>query len=184
MASSAILTRVSLEETGVPLVILSPAAPAGRVVDSPVSLRDLPATVVDLLGLSAASPFPGRSLAAYWKLAPGEAAARRHQPCLLRAGGRDRVPNSAGHGRRHSGFQMSLVALGHHYVRDGMGDEQLYDLKTDPYEQLNLMESNSGKRRGGRLPKDAPRRADRQPRLVRGGKGLPGKLPEMARRPR
>ena len=38
----------------------------------PVSLRDLPATVVDLLGLSAGSPFPGRSLAAYWGLpAPG-----------------------------------------------------------------------------------------------------------------
>ena len=85
----------TLEEIGVPLVILSPAAPAGRVVDSPVSLRDLPATVVDLLGLSAASPFPGRSLAAYWKLAPGEAAAGRDQPCLLGAGERDRVPNSA-----------------------------------------------------------------------------------------
>ncbi len=64
---------VNLEEIGVPLVILSPAAPAGRVVESPVSLRDLPATVVDLLGLSAASPFPGRSLAAYWKRPPGEA---------------------------------------------------------------------------------------------------------------
>ena len=55
---------VSLEETGVPLVILSPTAPAGRVVKQPVSLRDLPATVVDLLGISAKSPFPGRSLAA------------------------------------------------------------------------------------------------------------------------
>ncbi len=57
---------VYLDEIGVPLVILSPDAPAGRVVDSPVSLRDLPATVVDQLGLSAGSPFPGRSLAAYW----------------------------------------------------------------------------------------------------------------------
>ena len=75
-----------LDEIGVPLVILSPTAPAGRVVDSPVSLRDLPATVVDLLGLSAASPFPGRSLAAYWKLAPGEVPPRPHQPCLLREG--------------------------------------------------------------------------------------------------
>ena len=53
-----------LEEVGVPLVILSPAAPAGLVVESPVSLRDLPATVVDLLGMSAASPFPQ---AARWR---------------------------------------------------------------------------------------------------------------------
>ncbi|HEX3451552.1 MAG TPA: sulfatase, partial [Isosphaeraceae bacterium] len=34
---------VDLDEIGVPLVILSPAAPAGQVVDSPVSLCDLPA---------------------------------------------------------------------------------------------------------------------------------------------
>src|SRR4051812_12619024 len=37
----------------VPLVIVDPGTtPAGRVVDSPVSLRDLPATVVGLLGLA------------------------------------------------------------------------------------------------------------------------------------
>ena len=61
---------VNLDEIGVPLVILSPDAPAGREVYSPVSLRDLPATVVDRLGLSDGSPFPGRSLAAYWGLPP------------------------------------------------------------------------------------------------------------------
>ena len=59
-----------LEEVGVPLVILSPGAPAGRLITSPVSLRDLPATVLDLLGLSAGSPFPGRSLASCWNLPP------------------------------------------------------------------------------------------------------------------
>ena len=73
MASSATAYSLYLDEIGVPLVILSPGAPAGRVVDSPVSLRDLPATVVDQLGLSAGSPFPGRSLAAYWRSAPGQA---------------------------------------------------------------------------------------------------------------
>ena len=62
-----------LDTIGVPLVILSPGAPAGRVVDSPVSLRDLPATVVDQLGLSAGSPFPGRSLSACWRSDPGQA---------------------------------------------------------------------------------------------------------------
>jgi arylsulfatase A-like enzyme len=51
---------VNLDEIGVPLVILSRGAPAGRVVHSPVSLR----TVVDLQSLSATAPFPGRSLAA------------------------------------------------------------------------------------------------------------------------
>ena len=52
---------------GVPLVIVDPkGVPAGRVVVEPVSLRDIPATVVDLLGLARAAPFPGRSLARFW----------------------------------------------------------------------------------------------------------------------
>jgi len=38
---------------------------AGRVVSDPVSLRDLPATFVDLLGFAQGSPFPGKSLARY-----------------------------------------------------------------------------------------------------------------------
>ena len=53
-------------------MILSPKPPAGRIVTDPVSLRDLPATVVDQLGLSADSPFPGRSLAAFWPPRPGQ----------------------------------------------------------------------------------------------------------------
>ena len=40
--------NTNLDAIGVPLVILSPRAPAARVVPNPVSLRDLPATVVDL----------------------------------------------------------------------------------------------------------------------------------------
>ena len=60
-----------LDEIAVPLVMLCPGAPAGRVVDAAVSLRDLPATVLDLLGLADGSPLPGHSLAAYWWLTPG-----------------------------------------------------------------------------------------------------------------
>ena len=32
-----------------------------------VSLRDLPATIVDLIGLGIGAPFPGRSLARQWR---------------------------------------------------------------------------------------------------------------------
>jgi arylsulfatase A-like enzyme len=134
-----------LEEIGVPLVILSPAAPAGQVVDSPVSLRDLPATVVDLLGLSAASPFSGRSLAAYWKLAPGGAPPGVASPAFSEQANETAFQAQPGLGHGRSGFQMSLVTSGQHYIRDGMGVEQLYALKTDPYEHLNLAESNPGK---------------------------------------
>ena len=38
---------------GVPLVIVDPkVVPAGRTVAEPVSLRDIPATIVDLVGLA------------------------------------------------------------------------------------------------------------------------------------
>ena len=40
--------------------------PRPRVVPETVSLRDLPATVVDLLDLEAGAPFPGASLARLW----------------------------------------------------------------------------------------------------------------------
>ncbi len=65
--------NVFLDEIAVPLVILSPDAPASRVVAEPVSLRDLPATVVDQLGLSAGSPFPGQLAGGLLVLAPGQA---------------------------------------------------------------------------------------------------------------
>jgi arylsulfatase A-like enzyme len=131
-----------LDEIGVPLVILSPGAPAGRVVTDPVSLRDVPATVVDQLGLADGSPFPGRSLAAYWWLPPGasppevtpglseEASAAAFKPDHERGPG--------------GGFKLSLVALGRHYMRDGAGSEQLYDLFTDGIERINLANSAGG----------------------------------------
>ena len=51
-------------EVHVPLVIVSPAGvPRGRTVREGVSLRDIPATIVDLLGSDNESPFPGTTLA-------------------------------------------------------------------------------------------------------------------------
>jgi arylsulfatase A-like enzyme len=55
-------------EIHVPLLFVLPApSEHSRVVSEPVSLRDLPATVVGLVGLASNSPFPGRSLAALWR---------------------------------------------------------------------------------------------------------------------
>ncbi len=50
----------------VPLLIVPPEDSPARRVLAPVSLRDLPATVLDLVGLASASPFPGRSLRRHW----------------------------------------------------------------------------------------------------------------------
>ena len=59
----------------VPLVIVPPSGsprPLRPVVPETVSLRDLPATVVDLLGLEAGAPFPGASLAPLWARPPSQ----------------------------------------------------------------------------------------------------------------
>ncbi len=55
-------------EIRVPLLISLPSGRAsGRVVDRFVSLRDIPATIADLIGSSQEPPFPGRSLARLWQ---------------------------------------------------------------------------------------------------------------------
>ncbi len=136
---------IYFDEIGVPLVILSPGAPAGRVVDHPVSLRDLPATVVNLLGLSAGSPFPGRSLAAGWRKAldqepPGIT------PALSEQVNRPAIQPQPRNGRGNGEFRMSLVTSGHHYIRDGLGAEILYNLRRDPLERVNLMDSPNGQK--------------------------------------
>jgi arylsulfatase A-like enzyme len=137
-------TSVHLDETGVPLVIVSPTAPAGRVVDSPVTLRDLPATVVDQLGLTAGSSFPGRSLAAFWQLPHEQEAPKIASPVFseqaIAAAFQAQPTNSHG----HLGFEMSLVAAGWHYIRDGTGAERLHDLRIDPYELDNLVDRAQG----------------------------------------
>jgi arylsulfatase A-like enzyme len=138
-----------LDEIGVPLVILAPGAPAGRVVNSSVGLRDLPATVVDLLELSAGSPFPGRSLAAYWGTAPGRALSGITSAAFSeQASVKAFQPQPRG-GHGHGGFQMSLVDSDRHYIRDGLGTEMLFDLRKDPSEQINLMDSSDGRQSVG-----------------------------------
>jgi arylsulfatase A-like enzyme len=121
----------------VPLVILDPnGKPANRVVAEPVSLRDLPATVVDLLALGKHAPFPGRSLARFWDRADRAASAavepllmETTQPLFLTNQGREPAAN---------GPMKSLVALGLHYISVANGPEELYHLKFDPDERFNL----------------------------------------------
>ncbi len=55
-------------EVHVPLLIIPPGGSGPRqVVKEPVSLRDMAATIVDLVGLKAGSPLPGNSLTRLWK---------------------------------------------------------------------------------------------------------------------
>jgi arylsulfatase A-like enzyme len=124
-------------EVHVPLLIISPAAPPGRTVSEPVSLRDLPATVVALSGLGAGSTFAGRSLAEYWQSTPGAGASH-----TVRTLSEVDIPTvilpEYGPGPNQRGFTVSLVAEGLHYLLDIRGTEELYDLAADPRERHNL----------------------------------------------
>ncbi len=60
-------TSLYQTELHVPLLIVPPGGGVTRhVVKETVTLRDLAATIVDVLDLEAGSPFPGSSLARYW----------------------------------------------------------------------------------------------------------------------
>ena len=120
----------------VPLVIVGPKrVPAGRVVSEPVSLRDVPATVVDLLGLDRDAPFPGRSLARFWSDADS---ARPLADPLLMETGRPILLTNQGREPAAKGPMSSLVASGMHYIRSADGSEELYLLESDPEERVNV----------------------------------------------
>jgi arylsulfatase A-like enzyme len=123
----------------VPLLIAAPArVPGGQVVREVVSLRDLSATIVDLLDLEEGSPFPGRSLAPYWsgQRLPADGPAEVLSEIV------DREPNMPPDWRP----PCALIAGETLYMRNSDGREELYDLAADPAESVNLMASEALRR--------------------------------------
>ena len=125
-------------EIRVPLVIVPPSglnSPA--IVGEMVSLRDLPATIVDLLGLDAGSPFPGKSLVTFWRNRPScnVFSSRQDDPVVSELS----MPNPARPNRGRSpasrGPLISLADDNYVYIRnDKDGSEQLFDERGDPHE--------------------------------------------------
>jgi hypothetical protein len=103
-------------------------------------LRDLPATIIDQLGLSSGSPFPGHSLASVWRSGSDPSSQQISGAFSETAYPRAFEPQPDG-GANPLGFQMSLVGMGQHYIRNTQGDEHLYDLMSDPFETKNLVGS-------------------------------------------
>ena len=125
-------------EVHVPLLIFPPSGtPVGQKVEVPVSLRDLAATILDLLRLEDRSPFPGRSLAPFCRSEP---AAPRSQPVplLCEVGHQKKIPMQ-GQIPATLGPLQSIVAEGRVYIRNHDGREELFDLLNDPLEQHNLI---------------------------------------------
>jgi arylsulfatase A-like enzyme len=128
-------------ELHVPLLIIPPSngpVPARRVVSEMVSLRDLAATTVDLLGLSEKAPFPGLSLAPLWTGKTGRGAtspAFSEVAKQIRVAPTPSVPASLAP-------MTSVTAMGKEYIRDGDGREILFDLGVDPGEAMNIAGRN------------------------------------------
>ncbi len=130
----------------VPLLISFPAGPAGKSVPETVSLRDLPATVVDLLGLESKKSFPGSSLRRYWNghpEKPDELAGAHLAEILV---GERKIKWGNESWPSHQGGMISLMADGYHYIKNGNGSEELYDFENDVQELQDLSNTEAGKK--------------------------------------
>jgi arylsulfatase A-like enzyme len=153
-------------EIHVPLLIIKPGkVPAGTVIGTPVSLRNLPATVFDLIGVNPTSrpgvpKFPGTSLARAWRgsrpprdrtastspststadpddasASPGEPESES-EPVLSELVSRDDRP--ANRPDAPDEVLRAVVSGSQVYHRIGRDREELYDLRSDPAETHNL----------------------------------------------
>jgi arylsulfatase A-like enzyme len=125
-------------EIRVPLVIVPfSGLQMPTVVDEPVSLRDLPATIVDMVGQGTGSPFPGDSLARFWGStgSNGARSPRVDDPVVSEL----MTPNPArpnqGRSPAANGPLVSLAKGDFVYIRnEGDGGEQLFNQRLDPQE--------------------------------------------------
>jgi arylsulfatase A-like enzyme len=104
-----------------------PRLPSGIKVATPVSLRDIPATIGALTGAFDPAVFPGTPLSGLWDTA------RRALPSSV-------VSTVIPFDRKKdaNGWIASLVTEQYHYVLDGTGAVELFRHPTDPEERLDL----------------------------------------------
>jgi arylsulfatase A-like enzyme len=120
------------QELHVPLLIIPPGGlSAGLSVPTPVSLRDIPATVADLVGAGKDSPFDGRSLARLWgprrlKRSANSGAVLSEVSLWQKVTNKTDIPPA------WRGRMSSLVADGKTYIRCANKTEELFDVEDDP----------------------------------------------------
>ena len=116
----------------VPLIVLAAGrVPAGTRIEQTVSLRDVPATIMDLAG-APQSRFPGTTLSNLWQ--PGNSVA----PSVAFSALRPATDNVTREPEGGPGL-YSLVDDRLHYIRYSNGVEKLYSYRTDPLEGVNIV---------------------------------------------
>ena len=122
----------------VPLVFLAPSRiPAGVRVENPVSLRDVPATLLDLAGGGEPGGLPGVSLAGRWDSTRSGRMGSAVTAHVIRA------HDINAKGRNAATWLETVLDQDYHYIRSGVGLEELYAWRTDSLEKKNLVHSPS-----------------------------------------
>jgi arylsulfatase A-like enzyme len=135
------------DEVHVPLLILppsrSPLASSAKVVNEPVSLREIPATVVEWVDSGQPSPFQGRSLNRF--LSDDADRPLESSPILCEVQHLTRLSQTA-QIPSTNGPVTALLARKRVYIRGVDGREEFYDLANDPIESDNLAEVPESRR--------------------------------------
>jgi arylsulfatase A-like enzyme len=122
-------------EIRVPLLIsLPPGGAAGKVVDEFVSLRDIPATIAELVSPGTKAPFPGRSLASLLRgPASGSAPPAPEATVLSDLSAPNPSDPNKGRSPATRGRLLSLAEGDFVYIRnEGDGKEELFNERDDP----------------------------------------------------
>lgn len=125
----------------VPLIVAGARVPRAVTVSEPVTLRDLPATILDLVRAASGneSALPGRSLAGLWRSERDSLGAPHSASPII--GEVDYARNLPSSIPVSQGAMKSVVVDGYHFIRGADGSEEMYDIRTDPWERRNVLQS-------------------------------------------
>jgi arylsulfatase A-like enzyme len=124
-----------LEEIHVPLIFrLTRQLPAGVQIVQPVTNAALPVTVMNLIGASDQTPFPGISLTQLWE------ASETHRNWPEPLSEVEQVPWAPQTSPAYNASMKSLVNSQWHYIIHDTAGTELYNWKSDPWELYNLAE--------------------------------------------
>jgi arylsulfatase A-like enzyme len=120
-----------LPQIHAPLLLVWPGrVPAGARVEQAVSVREIPATVMTLVG--GEHDFPGAPLSRFWVGGGGELPEEPVLSDLAKESAEERRAATA------RGRALSLVQGRYHYLRFGERRERLYDIEADAAEARDL----------------------------------------------